>query len=291
MDRYPLILSVLGLTIFLLVLSLSMAGFQPSTDLLASIVSALFVIVLGLSWQLGKIFRIAHELRSQQLGRRIRTLQGYIETVCILSDHTKQGPRVFGQQVSDLWESGAAAPDLIEYLVQLILLHRPERIAELGPGLSTLVMALTVRQIDQGHIFSLEHNSAWITIVREKLDSIGLSSFVTLKESPLEQQLLGDKVLTWYRDVDWLQESGPFDLVFVDGPPANRPEHPGREGALYALWDAMRPGACLLLDDGNRPGETACVEQWCRKYGTQITTYRIPLQKGLWVIEKVNADG
>lgn len=81
-----------------------------------------------------------------------------------------------------------------------------------------------------------------------------------------------------------------FDLVFIDGPPAARPDGPGREGALYALFAHIRPGALLVMDDRYRPGERSAVEHWIETYGSAVHAELLKLKNGLWVVEK-RADG
>jgi predicted O-methyltransferase YrrM len=193
---------------------------------------------------------------------------------------------VFGVPVRGWWNSGTIAPDLARYLVALMISRRPARIAECGPGISTVVLGLCARALGRGRVYSLEHDAFWARRIVSELAARQLEAFVEVRHAPLARRRRGPASYRWYDDGGWLAAQGPFELVLVDGPPGVRPWSPGRRGALFELFDALAPGGLLLLDDGARASERAAVAAWQRAFGDRITTEYVPLQKGLWVVRK-----
>ncbi len=198
--------------------------------------------------------------------------------------------RLLGAAIDARWNRGTITPDVANYLIQQILFRRPDRILECGAGVSTRVIARTLRTLGTGRLVTLEHDPHWAAEIRRILHAEGLSGFVEVVEAPLvPQPVQGGRELMWYR-CDLTLYGAPFDLVFVDGPPWAQPEHPGREAALYTIAPFMRPGALLLLDDANREGEQAAIKRWSADFGGAIRHELLPLRKGLWAMELV-AEG
>ena len=55
----------------------------------------------------------------------------------------------------------------------------------------------------------------------------------------------------------------PIDLLIVDGPPAFAVGHgTSRYPALPVLHERLAPGATVVLDDIERPGEQVVLERW-----------------------------
>lgn len=211
-----------------------------------------------------------------------------VQTGMIAIDHAHDRPRVLGSAVDVRWNPGTVAPDLAEYLIQALLLRRPKSVLECGCGVSTLILASALRTLGQQHqLLSLEHDGFWAGQIRSLLEAEQLSACADVVEARLEPFRATNRCYSWYSARERVEATAPYDLVFVDGPPAVRSSDAGREAALYALFPLMRPGALLVLDDGNRPGERAAVAAWQKDYADQIRVSYVDLKRGLWVIEKV----
>jgi predicted O-methyltransferase YrrM len=204
----------------------------------------------------------------------------------IALEHHHEPLRIMGRKLDVAWNRGTVAPDLANFLVQSVLLRRPERLLECGAGVSTRVLAECLRLVGRGRLVTLEHDRYWVDQVRSALEAARLGDLVDIRLAPLGPVSVEGRELTWYTGVEF-RDIGPLDLVLVDGPPGTRPSDPGREAALYALFPLMKRGSLLFMDDGNRPGEKMAVERWKARYGDAVRTELLDLKKGLWVVEKL----
>lgn len=162
------------------------------------------------------------------------------------------------------WTEGALRPAaLVEVANEIVLADRRE-IVELGSGISSVVLARLLRERGGGYLTSLEHDPSWLRLVASQLEREGLGDFARLVEAPLVPHPLGLGGAPWYAEdaVDALPAAGT-DLLLVDGPPGygagmERSRYP----ALPALADRLAPGALVILDDADRPGEREILERW-----------------------------
>lgn len=267
----------------------------------AALGAGLFVVLLGITWlaplaavpAAGALVFIAlvasQRRRLRQVEVRLEALDHTVRDAnsgIILLEHAQEPVRIVGAPIDVTWNRGMIAQDVANYLVQQIFLRRPERILECGAGVSTRVIGRALRTAGRGHLWTLEHDPHWASQIRTIIDAEGLAAWVDVIHAPLVEHTASGNGFIWYANPDGMRDLAPFDLVFVDGPPAARPEHPGREGALYALFPLMRPGALMLMDDGFREGERNAVDRWARHFGDAIHHELLPLRNGLWVIER-----
>lgn len=111
--------------------------------------------------------------------------------------------------------SDALAVELTRYLE----LRKPERILEIGSGLSTVVLgAYAVRH--GASVVTLEHAWKFYQRTRQALAQFGMDKQVQLRLAPLQSRQFEryGREAPWYDT--WL--SGIFDFVFVDGPRRTR---------------------------------------------------------------------
>ncbi len=127
-------------------------------------------------------------------------------------------------------------------------------ILECGSGVSTIVLAA----MKLSHrVISLEHNPAWLSMLRLRIEQLGLSS-PGLTFAPLKS----------YGEFDWyeLPSSLPtrFSLVICDGPPGT--VRGGRYGLAPLLGDRLEPGATIVLDDAEREQERQILSLWEKQF-------------------------
>lgn len=184
------------------------------------------------------------------------------------------------------WPLGGIGPRTGALLEAHIRESRPRRILECGPGTSTLVMSRAVLEhCPSSRIVCLENSRAWAALVERRLRSEGLDEFVSILTAPLTPCDAPGCAHAWYASADEARTRGPYDLVFIDGPHATD-GLPRRAPALHALWGSIADGATILLDDGRRAGERACVRSWLDAHGEQLRAELLPIEKGVWRLVK-----
>ncbi|MEM8836042.1 MAG: class I SAM-dependent methyltransferase [Planctomycetota bacterium] len=198
-----------------------------------------------------------------------------------------------GKTIKERSAPGGIGAETAQFLADRISDLRPERVLECGPGASTIMMARVMQKLGiDGTIVSLEHDEGWAEVAQSRIDEAGVHDFVDLVVTPLTpalgdhvERLNGCGVSEWYESIDAIVERGPYDFVFVDGPPA-LDGRPRRAPVLPLLWDAINDGAEIVLDDGNRPGEKETVRYWRDRFGPSIDGELLSLGKGLWHMHK-----
>jgi predicted O-methyltransferase YrrM len=149
-------------------------------------------------------------------------------------------------------------------------------VLEVGSGTSTVVLARLLHERWPGgehrHV-AVEHDPAWALWVRGQLTREGLADRTTVLHVPLAPHRHGQAGLPWYDDdllaagLDAALADEPVDLLVVDGPPADTADTVlARYPALPALHARLAPGATVVLDDVERPGEQEVLDRWQREF-------------------------
>jgi predicted O-methyltransferase YrrM len=158
----------------------------------------------------------------------------------------------------------AASTDLLGEALRAIAVQRPQRVVELGSGLSTLVLASALRSNGAGHLVSIDAEAGYAESTRAQLQRLDLQDWAEVRVAPLREQSFEDSTRPWY-DMAHLADLVEIDLLFIDGPPtALRADI--RYPALPYFWSRLRPGAIVLLDDAARPAERAMADAWRRRF-------------------------
>lgn len=178
------------------------------------------------------------------------------------------------------WSGASLRPTTIAYLLNDVTIHQRSSIVECGSGLSTIFIATQLERLgrDAGFV-SIDHYKTWQEIIRQELDRRGVAHRVNLVHSPLtECEHVWSRKAEWY-DTDILKRECPsegIDLLFVDGPPANKS---GLSHARYPalLWFQPRldSGCKVVLDDGRRRGETEIAKRWSEQLGRPFKLDRL----------------
>lgn len=157
----------------------------------------------------------------------------------------------------------AASADLLRYLLDVIQQRRPSHIVELGSGTSTCWLAWALDRFGiSGTVVSLEHLAEFRSRTLRQLRRYGLQHRAEVRLAPLTDVHIDGTPYRWYDPVGW-SDLRDCDLLLVDGPPG-RTGPMARYPAVPLLGPAMRPEACVVLDDYKRPDEQRTVERWCR---------------------------
>jgi predicted O-methyltransferase YrrM len=175
------------------------------------------------------------------------------------------------------WSAGVMRPAGLVIVCNDIVLNERRRVVELGSGVSTVLLARLLCQrspLGGFRIAAVEHDARWARWVIEQLDREGTGSDVVVVHAPLAPHPRAVAGLSWYdeaaldRGLRIAMRGDPIDLLLVDGPPAYAAGHGlVRYPALPVLCDWLAPGATVVLDDAERPGEQEVLRQWERETG------------------------
>jgi len=170
------------------------------------------------------------------------------------------------------WGAGSMrVAGLVAVCNDMVLAER-RRVVELGSGTSTILLARLLRQRWPAGGYrqvAVEHDAAWAGWVTNQLEREGLSEGTTVVLAPLVPHARAAQGLAWYDDdilrqgLDQVLGGDLIDLLIVDGPPADTAEKVlSRYPALPVLAARLAPGATVVLDDVERPGEQEVLRRW-----------------------------
>ena len=157
----------------------------------------------------------------------------------------------------------AMEPTALVELVNLIARLRPQLVVECGSGTSTLWIAYALRRNGSGRVVSLDHKAEYAAASSRVIADHGLTEWAQVQHAPLTPTSTPRGDMPWY-SADLTGLDG-IELLLVDGPPQATGEL-ARYPALPVLADRLAPGAHILFDDADRPGEVAALDAWRATY-------------------------
>ncbi len=176
-------------------------------------------------------------------------------------------------------------PDFAALLVATIQAHTPRVIVELGGGISTLLCAYALRAQGSGQVYSYDHDADYLAGTRALVAAHGLSDHVTLTHAPLTELVIDDARWLWY-DSAAFASLDAIDLLVIDGPPQHdNPTAQVRYPAVPLLFERLRAGALILLDDAARADEQIILTRWRAGFGL-IDQSTPPTEKGAALLLK-----
>lgn len=161
--------------------------------------------------------------------------------------------------------SGGFAMDAEGLLVltDLLVSHRPQRILEIGSGVSTTWMGEFVHR-HGGTVVSLEHQEEYAEKSRQMIALRGLQDVAEVRLAALVPVHAGDREFQWY-DPQAVQDLEDIDLLVVDGPPQATGKE-ARYPALPLLIERLAQDCLVVIDDFGRPDERHIVDQWLQEF-------------------------
>lgn len=173
----------------------------------------------------------------------------------------------------------AASPDFLRVLAEKTTEAKPQLIVEASCGLSTIFLShLLAEHSPATRHYALEDSEYYAGRCRERLDSGALSQVI---HAPMKEYSLSGKTWKWY-ELSQLPE-GEIDMLIVDGPPFHI-QLLARYPALPLLFDRIKPGGLIILDDAARPDETEIVRRWAETY--HFSSEFINTEKGTTILTK-----
>ena len=178
------------------------------------------------------------------------------------------------------WSIGETAFERIETL--LLQMSPVERILEFGSGPSSIRLAMA---FPEAQVLSVEgdwRNFAETTsLMRTFWDQRNLS----IKYRPITLESYGNAEFLTYEDGMFWNGQEEMDCVIIDGPPVYTLR--GREACLYQVYDQIKIGGLVILDDFRRSYEKQIVENWLSVYPGGFTVEIIREDHHLAVLRKI----
>jgi len=138
----------------------------------------------------------------------------------------------------------------------------PKRIVEFGSGASSIRLA---QAFPDAHIFSLEHDPEYFRKTRGLHKNFPALANLDVDPRPLAWQRHHGSLFYSY-SVGSFPDN--IDAVIIDGPP--RIYLGGREACFYQVYDHLRVGGRVYLDDCERDGELRAISNWLYRYREEM---------------------
>lgn len=183
----------------------------------------------------------------------------------------------------------AASPDYLLKINEIIREKKPNLILEAGSGVSTLIASYALKKYGGGKIISLDHTEKYAQQTKYELKKHNLESYAEVIYAPLKKHIfpisdLYSNYLIWYNTESIISQIDSVDLFIIDGPPSKVKN--ARFPALPIMFDKMKPGTIIILDDAKRKNEQEVIKLWQKEYNCFEYDY-IDNDKGLAIIKKI----
>jgi hypothetical protein len=153
-----------------------------------------------------------------------------------------------------------------------------DSLVEFGAGRSSVRLAQAFPKAD---ILSIESNAELHLKYLELRERHAPSSRLRIEHRPLRFQRHGAGLYCSFKPMAFPES---VDAVIVDGPPEWTTR--GREAAFYQVFDKLRVGGVVILDDASRPTEQQIVLNWLARYPKCFDFRYIDVDHGVAVLTK-----
>ncbi|MBP2340134.1 tRNA A58 N-methylase Trm61 [Saccharothrix coeruleofusca] len=166
-------------------------------------------------------------------------------------------------------------PAALAAVVDEVLIGSRTVAVECGCGASSVVLARLLARRGFGHLLSVEHDERTAAFVASQLRREGLGHVARVVHAPLSPHPAALGSSQWYDPrlvhdevSGFVERHGLVDLLLVDGPLLGDARYP----ALPVLSGVLAPGAAILVDDADRPGEQAVLVRWAEEFALRFRT-------------------
>ena len=164
----------------------------------------------------------------------------------------------------------------------LLQMSPVEKILEFGSGPSSVRLAMA---LPEAQVLSVEGDwrnfAETMNLMRTFWDKRNLS----IKYRPITLESYGDAEFLTYEDGIFWDNQKEIDCVIIDGPPVYTLR--GREACLYQVYDQIKIGGLVILDDFRRSFEKQIVENWLSVYPGSFTVEIIREDHHLAALRKI----
>lgn len=254
--------------IFLLFLSLFLRKNLSLNELL--FINLSFILIIFLILQIYRRLLKNFEHLVNKINLELNKLSGEI----LISGFHLNIPPVFTEWTID--------GDLLKIIIDDIYNKKYNiNILELGSGLSTIILSQILNKLNNGKLYSIEHDRIFYEKTKKLLELNKLDNICDLFFSPLENVYINGIKWIWYNTY-FLSKVNNIDILIIDGPPAYI-QKMSRFPALPILIDKLNYNISIYLDDGNREDEKKIIREWKNLY-KELNFEFINTLKGAWYI-------
>ena len=159
----------------------------------------------------------------------------------------------------------------------------PNLIVEFGGGASSIRLA---NKFANSQVISLENNLWYWQNTKILATEYLQNNNLDLLYRKLEFRLYGSSKLLSYKRTSYFKNL-EIDCILIDGPPFFTIR--GREACLYQIYQQLKIGGIVVLDDFNRQDERTIVENWLAVYPDSFSLEVFSVGHGLAVLQKVTS--
>ena len=180
------------------------------------------------------------------------------------------------------WSIGETAFERIA--TTLLQMSPVEKILEFGSGPSSIRLAMA---FSEAQVLSVEGDWRNFAETMNLMQTFWNKRNLSIKYRPITLESYGDAEFLTYEDEIFWDNQKKIDCVIIDGPPVYTLR--GREACLYQIYDQIRIGGLVILDDFRRPFEKQIVENWLSVYPGSFTVEMIREDHHLAVLRKIKS--
>jgi predicted O-methyltransferase YrrM len=174
------------------------------------------------------------------------------------------------------WSQASMRPSGLLAVLNDIVINNRKRVVECGGGISTFYISRLLSERG-GHLYSIENDEAWASLLQEQLNDEGLADIATVVYAPLEKTTHGwdgNGSTQWYSEekLRCIKDKEKIDLLIVDGPAAySKDIMYARYPAVPFFKSAFAEDYTVVLDDINRQGEQEIAARWGQELGVKFS--------------------
>ena len=180
------------------------------------------------------------------------------------------------------WSIGETAFERI--ITTLLEMSSVERILEFGSGPSSIRLAMA---FSEAEVLSIEGDWRNFAETTSLMHTFWDQHNLSIKYRPITFESYGDAEYLTYEDGMFWDDQKEIDCVIIDGPPVYTLR--GREACLYQVYDQIKIGGLVILDDFRRSFEKQIVENWLSVYPSSFTVATIREDHHLAVLRKIRS--
>ncbi len=182
--------------------------------------------------------------------------------------------------LNDSWSLGEAA--FVRIVESIRCLQTPKRIVEFGSGKNSIRFAMAFPETS---IISIESNRRHQEVTTTLIEEFGTNN-LSVRHRALQFQTYGSGQLLSHEEDSFFGDL-EIDCVIVDDPPFYTLR--GREACLYQIYDKLRIGGIVILDDYGRSYERRIVKNWLSIYPKSFSMKVIKVGHQFAVLQKLKS--